>query len=98
MTYKQRISLCNINIYTRNKLMHLDSPTHLDNVVHEGHLEHGIQFNAVVLQYVLQRPLRTVLGEDGTVWLRLHTKTDEAYQVFVLEVLHLMEPRSMFNS
>lgn len=52
---------------------------HLHNVVHEGHLEHGVKLHVVVLEEVLQGSFGAVLGEEGAVRLGVYAHADEPH-------------------
>jgi hypothetical protein len=39
--------------------------THFEEIVHEGELEHQVQIDFMIFEDVLERALRTVLGEDA---------------------------------
>lgn len=71
---------------------------HLHNVVHEGHLEHGVKLHVVVLEQVLQGTFGAVLREEGAVWLGVHAHPNEPHQVLVLQVLHLWRWRERIGS
>lgn len=57
------------------------------DVMHERQLEHPVQLELLVLEYVLQRTLGTVFGEQETATL-IQTGAIELDQVIVLQVLH----------
>lgn len=60
------------------------------DVMHEGELEHPVQLKLLVLEYILQRSLGTVFGEQEAATL-IQTGAIELDQVIVLQILHAFQ-------
>lgn len=77
-----------MSVPNASKSMRSKRSTHPDDVVHQRQLEHRVQLELLVLQDVLQRALRTVLGQNAAVGL-LNAGAHKAHQMLVLQVFHL---------
>lgn len=65
--------------------------TYTADILHEGKLEHPVEFNLVVFKDILKTALGTVLVDKALV-IGLNAGTHEMADVVVVEVLHL-KPR-----
>lgn len=60
------------------------------DIMHERQLEHPVQLKLFILEYVLQRSLGTVFGEQETATL-IQAGAIELDQVIVLQILHAFQ-------